>query len=258
MRKNLLKEKLVAGETVLGTAIGVHSPDLVELLGELGLDYVTFDLERESVDEMALLHSIRATEAAGITPIVRLPNDADLIGRVLNAGAQGVHVPRVDDAEEAEDAVASARFYPDGDRSLSIASRAGDYGLGISHTEYITTSNAETLVTIEIEAQEGIENIGEILEVAGIDIVEIAPRDLWLSLGMPEQVQVEKVADGAIKKAVAAGKWVSSYVWLDETFDAQVKRLRALGVQMLTAPARDFVLAGARRFLTVRGKRSAG
>ena len=113
------------------------------------------------------------------------------------------------------------------------------------------------MVTVQIQDQDGVENIAEILEVHGIDIVEVGSKDLWLSMGMPDQAQVEKVADGVIRQAITSGKWVSSHVWLDESFDQQVKRLRALGVQMLTASLRDFVVAGARRFMTVRNRKPA-
>ena len=255
MRKNTLKEKLAAGETTLGMTIGFHSPDVIEIVGALGVDYVTLDAEHGPFDDLALLHSIRAAESAGATPLVRLPNDPDLILRVLDAGAQGVHVPGVGDAEEAEDAVVSSRFAPDGARTLYAASRSGGYGLGISEEEFAETSNHETLITVQIDHPDGVDNLAEILEVPGIDIVQVEPREIWRLGGASSLAEAEKVADGLVRQAIAAGKWVSSDVLLDETFDQQVKRLRALGVQMLTASARDFIVAGARRFLSVRGRR---
>ena len=85
--------------------------------------------------------------------------------------------------------------------------------------------------------------------------MQVEPREFWRLGGASSLAEAEKVADGLVRQAIAAGKWVSSDVLLDETFDQQVKRLRALGVQMLTASARDFIVAGARRFLSVRGRR---
>jgi 4-hydroxy-2-oxoheptanedioate aldolase len=254
VRKNKLKEKLESGQLALGAALGFNSPDTIELLGVLGIDYVTLDMEHEPFDELSMLHAIRAAESAGVTPIARLQNDPDLILRVLDAGAQGIHVPRINEAEAAEDAVSSARFYPEGDRSFFATARSGDYGIGVTEEEYASTANAETLVTVQIEEEEGVENLAEILAVPGIDIIQVGPKDLWQSMGMPDRDEVTKVVDHVIGSAVASGKWVSSYVWLNESFEQQVERLTGLGVQMLTASARDFIVEGARGFLALGEK----
>ena len=79
MRTNRTKAKVEAGKTAFGAAVGFHSPDTVELLGALGFDYVTLDLEHEVFDELAVQHSIRAAEAFNITPVVRIPNDPNVI-----------------------------------------------------------------------------------------------------------------------------------------------------------------------------------
>ena len=71
-------------------------------------------------------------------------------------------------------------------------------------------------------------------------------------MGMPERAEVQTVVDGAIRHAVAAGKWVSSYVWLNDTYEEQMERLSGLGVQMLTVSAREFLVEGARNFVALR------
>jgi 4-hydroxy-2-oxoheptanedioate aldolase len=253
MRTNKLKKTLGSGGTALGASMGFHSPDTVELLGVLGIDYVLFDMEHEPYDELSLLHSLRAAEAAGVTTICRVPNDADLILRVLDAGAQGIHVPRVNTTDDVEDVVAASRFYPVGDRSFFATARSGDYGIGVSEEQFAEHSNSETLVIVQIEEVEAVEHIDELLSVPGIDVMQVGPKDLWQSMGMPaDRNEVLAVADKAIRAARGLGRYVSSYVWLNDTFDAQVERLSGLGVQMLTASARDFVAEGARRFLSLR------
>jgi 4-hydroxy-2-oxoheptanedioate aldolase len=252
MRTNRLKEKLAAGKMILGSAVGFHSPDTIELLGVLGLDYVTLDLEHEVFDELAVLHSIRAAESVGITPIARVANDSQRILRLLDAGVQGIHIPRVNTKADAESAASAARFYPDGTRSFFATARSGDYGFYVSEEEYAATANRETLVTAQIEEDEGVTNLDAILSVPGIDVIQVGPKDLWQSMGMPDRKVVQKVADDIITRAIKAGKWVSSYVWLNADLPSQVARLRGLGVQMLTVPARDLVAEGARAFLAVR------
>ena len=252
MRPNKLKQTLESGGVALGAALGFNSPDTVELLGVLGIDYVVFDMEHEVFNELSLLHSLRAAEAAGVTTICRLPNDPDLILRVLDAGAQGIHVPRVNTADDVEDVVAAARFYPLGDRSFFAVARSGNFGIGITEEEYAEFSNRETLITIQIEEKEAVDNITEILASTAIDIMQVGPKDLWQSMGMPDRSEVQVVADQAIRSARELGKYVSSYVWLNESFEAQVERLTDLGVQMLTASARDFIVEGARNFLSLK------
>lgn len=251
MRENTLKAKLLANQITLGSAVGSHSPDTIELLGAIGLDYVVLDMEHEPYDELAVVHSIRAAESAGITPIARLPNDPDLILRVLNAGAQGIHVPRINTAEDAEDAAAATRFFPDGDRTFFAAARSGNYGVGVTEEAYAEHANRETLLTIQIEEEKGVENLPEILALPGVDIIQVGPKDLWQSMGMPDRAEVQTVVDGAIRHAVAAGKWVSSYVWLNDTYEEQMERLSGLGVQMLTVSAREFLVEGARNFVAL-------
>ncbi len=252
MRINKLKQTLESGGVALGAALGFNSPDTVELLGVLGIDYVIFDMEHEVFDELSLLHSLRAAEGLGVTTICRLPNDPDLILRVLDAGAQGIHVPRVNTPEDVEDIVAAARFYPVGDRSFFAAARSGNYGIDVTEEEYAEHSNRETLITIQIEEKEAVDNIAGILASPGIDIMQVGPKDLWQSMGMPDRSEVQEVTDQAIRAARETGKWVSSYVWLNDSFEAQVSRLRGLGVQMLTASARDFIIEGARGFLSLK------
>ena len=249
IRANKLKAKLVVGDVAVGAAVGFHSPDTVELLGALGFDYVTLDLEHEPFSELDVEHSIRAAEAADITPMVRVPNDPDLILRLLDAGAQGIHVPRVNTQGDAEAAVAAARFHPLGKRSFFATARSGNYGIGVSEEEYAAAANRETLVTVQIEEMEGVQNLREILSVPGVDIIQVGPKDLWQSMGMPDRREVQEVVERVIREAVRGGKWVSTYVWLTQDLDTQLERHRELGVHMLTGQAREFFIQGARLLL---------
>ena len=248
MRTNRTKAKVEAGETVFGAAVGFHSPDTVELLGALGFDYVTLDLEHEVFDELAVQHSIRAAEAFNITPVVRIPNDPDIILRLLDAGAQGVHIPRVNTRQDAEAVVAACRFHPQGARSFFATGRTGNYGIDLTEEEYAESSNRETLITLQIE-EEGVQNIEEILAVPYVDIIQFGPKDLWQSMGMPDRERVWEVIDQVIGKAVKAGRSVSMYTWMTAEFQQQVTRYRSMGVNMVTVQARDLLMYGARSFM---------
>ena len=97
---NRTKAEAQAGQIAHGALLTHHSPETVEMLGTLDFDFVTLDPEHESYNELALVHSVQAADAFGMTPIVRLANDPDLILRLLDAGVQGIHIPRVNTKED--------------------------------------------------------------------------------------------------------------------------------------------------------------
>ena len=249
MRANLAKAKAQSGQMALGALLTYHSPETVEMLGAVGFDFVTFDLDHEAYNELALVHSIRAAEAFNLTPIVRVPKDPDLILRVLDAGAQGVHVPRVNTRQDAVDVVDAARFYPQGKRTFYAVGRSGNYGLGMTEEEYAETSNKETLIILQVEEQEGVDNIGDILSVPHVDAVQLGPKDLWQSMGMPDRATVWQVVDRVLAEAAESGRWGSMVAWLDRDVGEQIARYRSLGVRLVTVSPRELLFHGGQYFL---------
>lgn len=245
MRNNSTKEKLRNREPVLGAMLGFNSAETVEMLGAVGFDFVTFDLEHEAYDELSLTHNIRAAESFDITPIVRVPNDPDLMLRLLDSGAQGVHVPRVNTAGDAISVVKACRFYPEGDRTFYSVGRGGNYGLGISEEDYASCSNREILVILQVEEMEGIQNLDEILKVPGVDAVQIGPKDLWQSMGMPDRSEVWEVVDQAIGLIASSGKWPAMVAWLNDQFQDQLVRYKGQNVSMITVSPREMLFYGA-------------
>ncbi len=250
MRANKTKAKLQNGEMVFGAAVGFDSPDTVELLGALGFDYVTFDLEHEVFDERAILHAIRAAENYDITPILRVANDPDLILRLLDAGAQGIHVPQINTVEQAKRVVDACRFHPQGNRTFYAVTRSGNYGIGYTEEEYAEVSNRETLVILQVEELEGVNNLDDILAVPHVDAFQVGPKDLWQSMGMPDRSKVWEVVDDVITRAVQAGRWASMYAWIDTNMDDQIAHYQQLGVNLVTISARDLVVLGTKAYLT--------
>ena len=250
MRPNNTKAKLQRDEMVFGASVGFDSPDTVELLGALGFDYVTFDLEHEIFDERAILHSIRAAENYDITPIMRVPNDPDLILRLLDAGAQGIHVPQINTVEQAQRVVDACRFHPQGNRTFYAVSRSGHYGIGYTEEQYAEISNRETLVILQVEELEGVENLPSILAVPHVDSYQFGPKDLWQSMGMPDRSKVWQVLDDGIARVVQSGHWASMYAWIDTNMDDQIAHYQQLGVKLVTISARDLVVLGAKAYLT--------
>src|SRR5499426_672005 len=128
IRTNRMKEKLRAGEPVFGVSVMIPSPQIVEMVGAAGFDWVLLDCEHgtltlESVELMAM-----AAEAAGITAIARpTTRSADHILQVLDRGVMGVQVPHVNSAADAREVIAAVKYHPLGKRGLAAGTRAAVY-----------------------------------------------------------------------------------------------------------------------------------
>ncbi len=188
----------------------IPSPQIVEMIGRLGFDWVLLDCEHGTIELESLELMVMAAENCGITPIVRPQNkEPDVILRIMDRGAMGVQVPHVNTAGDARRVVESVKYYPVGARGLAAGTRPSNYGLGLSATEYVRQANRETLVCVQLEEVEAIRNIDEIVQVNGIDVFFIGPSDLSQSMGNPGQTdapEVRKAIDDAFATIVAAGK----------------------------------------------------
>jgi 4-hydroxy-2-oxoheptanedioate aldolase len=188
MRENTLKQKLNAGEAVFGVMITFPSPQVVEMLGCLGFDWVLIDNEHGSITVDNSEELVRAAELTGIAPIVRpVSNKPEIIAPFLDRGAWGVQVPHVNTAEEARAAVDAVKYYPQGHRGIFSRSRPAGYGFSGSTGDYVADANRNTLVCLMLEEVEAIDNLEEMVAVDGIDVFFIGSGDLSQSMGYPGQ-----------------------------------------------------------------------
>ncbi|HEU5019189.1 MAG TPA: aldolase/citrate lyase family protein [Pseudolabrys sp.] len=210
MRPNAMKAKLAAGEPALGLSIMIPSPQLVEMAGGLGFDWVLIDCEHGTITLETVELMIMAAEASGITPIVRpRSKDAQDIVQVMDRGAAGVQVPHITSGADARAAVEAVKFHPLGQRGLAAGTRASGYGYRGSMGAFTETANKETLICAQIEDEAAVRNIDAILETDGIDVFFIGPSDLSQSMGYPGNPKAEPVAkaiETTLKKIIAAGK----------------------------------------------------
>jgi 2-keto-3-deoxy-L-rhamnonate aldolase RhmA len=217
LKKNPVKQALRDGRTVFGIYIGVPAPAMVELAGYAGFDFVRIDLSHNAYDITTIVHMIRAAEAAGVTPMVRVDNDPHLIANVLEAGAMGLIVPDVSTAEKARSVVNAVHFAPLGDRGTYAATRIARYG-AISGGDYCKWSNEEILLGIQIESKEAADNLEQTLSVDGIDMIGSGRGDLSNALGLTGQKNhpsVLALEEKIFATAKSRGKYTS--VNLDPT-----------------------------------------
>ncbi len=185
---NTLMEKLAEEKPVFGTFIKAGSPCMIEVLGLSGWDYVLIDMEHSPFSVERLEHMVRASEVAGVCPIVRVAEQhVSSVLRPLDKGVGGLMVPMVGTADAAKMIVKSAKYYPLGDRGMDIYSRAARYGYK-AKDDHLRESNNNTLVAVQIEGSDGVANLNEIVAVPGLDLIYIGPYDLSQALGVPGQV----------------------------------------------------------------------
>ena len=183
MIENQAKRRLAAGETLVGCFLRYSNATLAEFVALGGWDFIVFDAEHGTLQPRDLEDLSRACELHGVTPIVRVTaNEPSTILRFLDAGAHGVQVPWVESGDAAEAAVQATKYQPRGNRGLA-ATRSAGFGVPAPIGEYTKQANAETLVIVQVESAEGVDNVGDLVAIDGVDVVFIGPTDLAHSLG---------------------------------------------------------------------------
>ena len=153
-----------------------------------GFDYVFIDMEHGAYDLETVQDMIAASNHAGITPIVRVAELLySLVARLLDAGAQGIILPRVEDPALLEGALSWMRFPPLGKRGYGVNPTMVGYE-SRSFTEIIDHLNRNTLAVVQFETKTAMEHADELLAAKGIDIAMVGPADLSISLGVPGQM----------------------------------------------------------------------
>ncbi|HKA01265.1 MAG TPA: aldolase/citrate lyase family protein [Candidatus Solibacter sp.] len=213
MRTNLTRERLAKGETVYGCGLQVYrAPEIVRCFAAAGFDYVFIDQEHGSFNLETVHDMITASKTAGITPIVRVGElQYTLCARLLDQGAQGIILPRVDEPKQLEEALSWFRFPPMGKRGFGINPTMIEYEMR-GMPDIIEHQNRETLAVAQIETLRAVEACNELLSLPGLDVIMIGPADLSIALGMPGQFDnpvflatIEKVIDACNRHGVVPG-----------------------------------------------------
>lgn len=190
------------GGTALGGWLSVPNPVSAEIVSRTGVDYVCIDAQHGAVEYSDAVAMIQAILLGGSRPIVRVPwNEQGIIGKMLDAGAQGVIVPMVNTVADAEAVVRSCRYAPHG------GARSWGPGLASPRVDghYLDWAADHVAVIPMIETTEALRNLEAILAVDGIDAVYVGPADLSLTLGlMPQNNDGEAPFDEALGRIVAA------------------------------------------------------
>jgi len=228
-----MREKLRAGQIVLGAGITLADPAVTEAIAP-SVDFVWIDLEHNATTVEAMLGHLIAARAGGCASIVRIPSsDVGWIKRVLDSGAEGIILPRAYSAAEVAAFVSACRYPPQGTRGFGPR-RPMNYGR-LEQQAYLKQANREVFVVAQVETKELVAELDEVLRLDGLDSLVLGPQDLSGSLGRlgdvthPEVVQAMKTVAA---KATAAGKFIGSGLGANPKF---ARLLIDCGVQWLQA-----------------------
>ncbi|MEU4896525.1 aldolase/citrate lyase family protein [Streptomyces sp. NPDC044780] len=196
---------LFSGSRVpVGTWLKMAGPEPVEIVAHAGFDFVVVDLEHAPLTLETAYRLVNSASALGMTPLVRVPDHTpSTLQKVLDAGAAGVLVPKVDTVAQAEAVGRAVRFPPDGDRGAGGTSRAGRWGLRPT-AEYV---GERVLCVPQLESEQAIEAAPAILALPAVDAVFVGAADLSLSMGTtPDDPVVREMIARTLRYAAAAGK----------------------------------------------------
>jgi 2-keto-3-deoxy-L-rhamnonate aldolase RhmA len=183
-KPNRVLEAIKNNKIPLGMQMYSHSPDLIEIVGYTGFDFVMLDMEHSRVNPETMVMLIRTAEAAGLTPLVRVgENNPALIRSCVESGAKGIFVPHILNAEGARKALDALRYPPEGKCGMCPAIRASYYSQE-AWEDYMTYSNENVMFIPLLEDVEGIDNAEEIIALLkpGTDGIGIGLGDIANSL----------------------------------------------------------------------------
>jgi 4-hydroxy-2-oxoheptanedioate aldolase len=226
MPVNVFKQQLLQGKQQVGLWCSLPGSYATEIVAPSGFDWLLFDTEHSPADVLTVLPQLQVIAAYETSAVVRpASNDAVLIKRFLDIGAQTLLVPYVQNAEEARAAVNAMRYPPKGIRGVSGLTRATRFG---RIAGYARRAEDNLCLLVQLETREALDQLEAIAAVDGVDGIFIGPADLAASLGhVGDQGHPEVVAkvEDAIRRIVACGK-PAGILTTDSAF---AKRCIALG-----------------------------
>jgi 2-keto-3-deoxy-L-rhamnonate aldolase RhmA len=212
---NKLKEKLSQGRPVIGIWNTLSSPLLTEVFAKAGLDFQIIDLEHGPfILDQVNLHVSACEGSPNCTPLVRIPSNQDWMAlQALDQGAHGIVVPHISSRQDAEKLVSSIKYHPLGRRGFTPFSKAGEFNNNSSNYSDIANNSLASVAIIE--SIDALNNLDEIVEVNGIDIIYFGAFDLSQDLGFPGNTKhpnVIKAIQSGVDIVNKSGKYAGGFV----------------------------------------------
>lgn len=243
MPKNLFKQALGAHRWQVGLFVCMASAYSMEVLAGTGFDWLVIDAEHSPNNPASVMGQLQAAAPYPVQLLVRpMSHDPALIKQYLDAGAQTLLVPLVDDAIQAAALVRAVRYPPEGIRGVAASLARAARWNGVN--DYVKHANAEVCLVVQVETRQGLENLDAILAVEGVDAVFIGPADLAASLGHLGESghpEVRAAIEDALRRIRASGKAAGVFV----TDPELALKYRGLGASFVAVGADTALLRNA-------------
>lgn len=238
---NHLHKTLHSNSLALGAWQMLPGSNLSRILARTNPTWICVDTEHGNISDTAMHESVAAIASCGVSPIVRtVSNEGWMIKRALDAGAHGIVIPQLNNAEEAAGVVRAAKFPPQGVRGFGspfamerFVPKNGD---PISASEYLQQANEALVTIIQIETQQALDNVDAIAAVPGVDVLFVGPYDLGNSIGYPILADgMHEELKAAIEKIHIAAKKAGKHSGIYCTDGDQARVYADRGFTMISA-----------------------
>jgi 2-keto-3-deoxy-L-rhamnonate aldolase RhmA len=200
LRENRLKKLLTTGKIALGCGLQGKDPDVIYNMALAGADFVFIDLEHGALNLETAVDLIVHTHAAGITPMVRVPDlQYAYITRLLDNGANCLLLPHTREPEEVHRLIELSKYHPAGRRGWAMGQNAGANYQNVTDMQAgAAWANEHLLLGLNIETKEAVKNLEHML-MPGIDFVIVGFADLSQSYGFIGQFNHPLVQEAKAK-----------------------------------------------------------
>lgn len=240
MRSSKIKSKLKKNEPVLVTCLHLVDPSLYEMTSLMGFDGIWMDLEHHGYSVETAMTLMRSARVGSADIMVRPAKGEFMrLGRMLEAGAQGIMYPRCRDAAEAREVVAWSKFAPLGTRGFDGGNPDMPY-CTMPVADYVRRANEETFIVIQIEDEHALSQAEAIARVDGVDVLFFGPSDFTILAGIPGQFE-HPLVENALRTLSEAARKTGKHWGMPAWSIDLAKKLMGLGARFLANGA-DIVM----------------
>jgi 4-hydroxy-2-oxoheptanedioate aldolase len=231
---NPVRQRLAAGESVVGSFVRLGCAESVEVCAHAGFDFVVVDTEHSPLGDDVVANLVRAADAAGIPALVRsVDTQPERLGRLLECAPVGVHLPQIRDVDHAAQAISATKYAPEGTRGLATG-RGSGFGLRMNLEQYVETANQEGMVVLQVETADALDEIDRIARLPGCDVIFLGLTDLTVDLGIAGDYTHPSI-ERALAKARSAAEDAGVALGAPAASLDMARSLRQQGVRYVTS-----------------------
>jgi 2-keto-3-deoxy-L-rhamnonate aldolase RhmA len=216
----------------------------MQILVNAGFDFTIIDNEHGAFGIESIADLSRMARILGLTPVVRVPDLAyPYVAQALDAGAQGIMLPRVTHPDQVRQVLEIMKYPPVGKRGTAMSRGQSDFRAG-PLAENLAHANANTLLMVQVETAEALQHLDEIVAIDGVDVLFIGPTDLSIALGVAGQSEAPELVS-AIERVIEHCKAHGVATAIQANDLAYAKRWVERGMEIISYSSEIGLLAAA-------------